>query len=56
MPQVRVLRLPSRVPPRAGTTWAYLSWFVSAVELNHLPGKSGGEPCVRGTIGGSVDI
>jgi hypothetical protein len=47
MTWVGVLQLPSRVRPRAGTTFAYLSWFVSTIELNHLPRKSGGEPtCV----------
>jgi hypothetical protein len=56
MPWVRVLQLPSRVPPRARTACAYLSWFVFAIELNRLPGKPGGEPCVRGTVGGHVDI
>jgi hypothetical protein len=56
MPRVRVLQLPSRVPPRAGTICAYLSWFVSVIELNCLLGKSGGEPVVRGTIGGHAHI
>jgi hypothetical protein len=56
MPWVRVLQLPSKVPPRARITCAYLCWFVSVVELNRLPGKSGGEPCVCGTIRGPIDI
>jgi hypothetical protein len=56
MPQVRALQLPSRVPPKAGTACAYLSWFVSAVELNRLPGKPRGEPCMCGTIAWHVDI
>jgi hypothetical protein len=56
MPRVGVLQLPSKVPPRAGTSCAYLSWFVSTVELNHLPGKPGGEPCVCGTVGRPIDI
>jgi hypothetical protein len=56
MPWVEVLQLPSRVPPRVGTTCAYLSWFIFAIELNHLPGKPRGEPCVCGTVGGHVDI
>jgi hypothetical protein len=33
--------LPCKVPPRAGTTYAYLSWFVFVIELNRLPGKPG---------------
>jgi hypothetical protein len=53
---VGVLPLPSRVPPRAGTACAYLSWFVFIAELSHLPKKPEGEPYVRGTIGGPVDI
>jgi hypothetical protein len=40
-PQVGVLQLPSRVPPRVGTTCAYLSWFVFFTELNRLPEKPG---------------
>jgi hypothetical protein len=56
MPRVRVLQLPSKVPPRAGIACAYLSWLVSAVELNRLPGKPGDEPCVCGTVEGSVDV
>jgi hypothetical protein len=56
MPWVGVLQLPSMVPPKAGTTCSYLSWFVSTVELNCLSGKPEGEPCVCGTIGGPVDI
>jgi hypothetical protein len=54
-PRVGVLPLPSKVPPRVGTTYAYLSWFVFVTELNRLPEKPGGEPCVNGTIGGPVD-
>jgi hypothetical protein len=53
---VGVLPLPSRVPPRVGTTCAYLSWFVFIAELSHLPKKPEGEPYMRGTIGGPVDI
>jgi hypothetical protein len=56
MPWVRVLQLPSKVPPRVGTTCAYLSWFVSIIEPNHLPGRLGGEPCEHGIIRGPVDI
>jgi hypothetical protein len=56
MPWVGVLQLPSRVPPKARIACAYISWFVSVVELNHLPGTSGGKPCLRGTIGGPLDI
>jgi hypothetical protein len=55
-PRVKVLPLLSKVPPREGIACAYLSWFVFVVELNRLPGKPEGEPCVCGTIGGSIDI
>jgi hypothetical protein len=51
-----ILQLPCRVPPRVGTPCAYLSWFVSTVELHRLPRKPRGEPCVHGTIRGLVDI
>jgi hypothetical protein len=50
MPQARVLRLPSRAPPRAETTYVYLSWFAPIVELNHLPGKPRDEPCMHDII------
>jgi hypothetical protein len=56
MPRVRVLQLPGSVPPRAVTACAYLSWFVSAVNLNDLPGKHGGKPYVRGTTIVSIGI
>jgi hypothetical protein len=56
MPWVGVLQVPSKVPPRAGTTCAYLSWFVSIVEPIHLHGKPGGEPRVHGTIRRTIDI
>jgi hypothetical protein len=56
MPWVRVLQLPSRVPPRVVTAYAYLSWFVSIVKLNRLPGKSGGKPYVCGTTRVSIGI
>jgi hypothetical protein len=50
MPQVRLLRLLSMDPPRAGTTYAYLSWLAPIVELDHLPGKPEDEPCMHGII------
>jgi hypothetical protein len=50
MPQVRILRLPSIIPLRVGTTCAYLSWSISIIELNHLTGKPGDEPCMRDTV------
>jgi hypothetical protein len=56
MPRVGVLQLPSRVPPWVRTPCAYLSWFVCVVELNRLPGKLRGQPCMHGTVRGSVDI
>jgi hypothetical protein len=37
MPRVSVLPLPCKVPPRMGTTCAYVSWFVFVTELNRLP-------------------
>jgi hypothetical protein len=37
------------------SSWC-LSWFVFAVELNRLPGKPEGEPCVHGTIEAPIDI
>jgi hypothetical protein len=55
MPWVGVLQLLS-MPPRAGTTCAFLSWFVSVVELNRLPGKPWDEACVCGTVGVLVGI
>jgi hypothetical protein len=56
MPRVGVLRLPSKAPLRAGIACSSLSWFVFAIELNHLPEKSRGETCVHGTVGGHVNI
>jgi hypothetical protein len=56
VPWVGVLQLPSRVPPRVGIPCAYLSWFISVIELNRLPGKLVGEPCMRVTVGGPVDV
>jgi hypothetical protein len=56
MPWVGVLQLPSRVPPKAGTTCAYLSWSVSTVKPNHLPRNPGGKPYAGGTVGVPVDI
>jgi hypothetical protein len=56
MPQVGVLQLPSRVLPRAGTACAYLSLFLSTIELNRLPGKFGGEPCMCGTVRVPINI
>jgi hypothetical protein len=50
MPQVEVPRLQSMAPPRAGTTYAYLSWYVLIAKLNRLPGKPRDEPCMHGTI------
>jgi hypothetical protein len=54
MPRVRVSQLPSKVPPRAGTTYAYLSWFVSIVGLNRLPEGPRGRPCVHDIAEGPV--
>jgi hypothetical protein len=56
MPRVRVLHLPSITCPRAGTSCPYLSCIVPIVELNHLLGELGDEPCVRGTIGVPIGI
>jgi hypothetical protein len=56
MPRVGVPLLPSKVPPTVGITCAYLSWSVFIVELNHLPGQPGGEPCVHDTTEGPIDI
>jgi hypothetical protein len=56
MPRVGVPRLPSMAPPRAGTTYAYISWPVLVAKPNHLPGRPEDEPCVRGTIGELVGI
>jgi hypothetical protein len=50
MPQVGVLQLLSMALPRAGTTYAYLSWFAPIVKLDRLPGKPGDEPYLRGII------
>jgi hypothetical protein len=41
MPRVGVVRLSSKVLPRAGIVCAFLSWFVSVVGLNHLPKRPG---------------
>jgi hypothetical protein len=56
MPRVGVLQLPGSIPPRAVTACAYLSWFVSAVNLNDLPGKPGGKPYISGTAIVSIGI
>jgi hypothetical protein len=52
MSRVGVVRLSSKVPPRAGTVCAFLSWFVSIVGLNRLPERPGGELFTRGNTGG----
>jgi hypothetical protein len=54
MPWVRVSRLPSTVPPRVGTTYAYLSLFVSVVGLNRLLERPRGRPCAFYTARGPV--
>jgi hypothetical protein len=55
-PRVGVPRLPSMVPPRAVTAYAYLSWSVLTIKLDHLPRKLRDEPFMRGTIGVPVGI
>jgi hypothetical protein len=50
MPRVGVFWLLSVAPLRAGTTYAYPSWFAPIVELDRLPGKPSDELYVRGII------
>jgi hypothetical protein len=54
MPQVRVPRLLSMALPSEGIVCAFLSWSALAVKLDHLLGKPGGGPFVRGTIRASA--
>jgi hypothetical protein len=48
MPRVGVVRLSSKVLPRAGIVCAFLSWFVSVIGLNCLPERPGCKLCVCG--------
>jgi hypothetical protein len=56
MPQVGVLQLPSRVPPKVEIAYAYHSLSVLVVRPNHRPGMPGKESCGHGTAGVPVRI
>jgi hypothetical protein len=54
MPWIGVVQVSNKVPPRAGTVGAFLSWFVSIVGLNHLPERPGAKLFTRGNTRGPV--
>jgi hypothetical protein len=53
-PQVGVVQLSSKVPPRVGTVSALLYSFVSAIGPGRPPGRPGGRLCARGNAEGPI--